>query len=139
MPKNLVPLIYLALLVFAFYFLMIRPQRQRMRRTDAMQSQIDVGDEVMLTSGIFGTVAAIDDDGIQVTVADGVQIRVDKRAIGTVTKRDVTDPDAGEFDEPAPDEPAPGENPIARDLSGGEMIEDGRPSTEFDRPDRGAS
>jgi preprotein translocase subunit YajC len=86
MPKNLVPLLYLFLIIAAFYLLVIRPQRARARRTSSMQSQIGLGDEVMLTSGIFGTVSAVDDSMVFLTVADGVQIKVDRRAVGRTTR-----------------------------------------------------
>jgi preprotein translocase subunit YajC len=88
MPRNLFPLLYLFLIIAAFYLLVIRPQRARARRTSSMQSQIGPGDEVMLTSGIFGTIAAIDDQVVVLTVADGVQIKVDRRAVGRTTRAD---------------------------------------------------
>jgi preprotein translocase subunit YajC len=86
MPRNLLPLLYLFLLVAAFYLLVVRPQRARARRTSTMQSQIGPGDEVMLTSGIFGTVASLDDEVVLLTVADGVQIKVDRRAVGRANR-----------------------------------------------------
>jgi preprotein translocase subunit YajC len=126
MPKNLVPLIYLALIILAFYFLMIRPQRQRMHRADAMQARLSVGDEVMLTSGIFGTVSAIGDDGVQVTIADGVEVRVDRRAIGTTVKRQADD----DHETDPPDDSDP-DIPVDEDVD--------EENIEVDRPDKGAS
>jgi preprotein translocase subunit YajC len=129
MPKNLVPLIYLALLILAFYFLMVRPQRQRMRRADAMQSQLNVGDEVMLTSGIFGSIARIGDDGVHVTIADGVEIRVDRRAIGTVSNRSLDEADEADLEiTDDSDEMAAADDDVDLD----------QPSAELDRPDKGA-
>ena len=51
----------------------------------SMQRALTVGDEVMLTSGIFGTVQAVEDDTISLLVADGVTLRVLRAAIGKVT------------------------------------------------------
>lgn len=85
MPNNLLPLLYLFLIIAAFYLLVIRPQRSRARRTAAMQSQLAPGDEVMLTSGIFGTIAAVDDQIAFITVANGIEIKVDRRAVGRTT------------------------------------------------------
>ena len=48
-----------------------------------MQRGLAVGDEVMLTSGIFGTVRALDDDTVSLEVADGVTLRVVRAAVGT--------------------------------------------------------
>jgi preprotein translocase subunit YajC len=87
MPNNLLPLLYLFLIIAAFYLLVVRPQRSRARRTAAMQSRLAPGDEVMLTSGIFGTIAEVDDQVALITVADGIDIKVDRRAVGRTTHR----------------------------------------------------
>jgi preprotein translocase subunit YajC len=49
-----------------------------------MQSTLEVGDEVMLTSGVFGTVRGLEEDVAQVEIADGVTIRVARGAVGRV-------------------------------------------------------
>ncbi len=49
-----------------------------------MQSTLEVGDEVILTSGVFGTVRGLDDGVAQVEIADGVTIRVARGAVGQV-------------------------------------------------------
>lgn len=85
MPNNLLPLLYLFLIIAVFYLLVVRPQRSRARRTAAMQSRLAPGDEVMLTSGIFGTIAEVDDQVAYITVADGIEIKVDRRAVGRTT------------------------------------------------------
>ena len=60
------------------YFLMIRPQRRRMRDQQAMQSSLEVGDEVMTASGIYGFITGFEDDRIWVEIDDDVQIRVNR-------------------------------------------------------------
>ncbi len=45
-----------------FYFLLIRPQQRRVRAQQALVNAVEVGDEVMTTGGIFGTIVEIDDD-----------------------------------------------------------------------------
>ena len=99
MPNNLVPLLYLFLIIAAFYLLVIRPQRSRARRTAAMQSQLGPGDEVMLTSGIFGTITSVDDQIAHITIADGIEIKVDRRAVGRTTHpRELAEPQQHEGD-----------------------------------------
>ena len=44
------------------YFLMIRPQRRRMREQQALQSSLEVGDEVITNSGIYGFITGFDGD-----------------------------------------------------------------------------
>lgn len=74
-------LIFLVLILAVGYFLLIRPQRQRARRQQQTQQQIGVGDEVMLTSGIIGTVTGFEGDRATVEISDGIEIEVVRRAI----------------------------------------------------------
>ena len=78
------PLIGIALL---FWYLFVRPAQRRQRELGSMQRALTEGDEVMLTSGIFGTVRAFEDDKISLEVADGVTVKVTRAAIGQVTPR----------------------------------------------------
>jgi len=68
----------LLLIPLAMYFLMIRPQRRRVREQQAMQSSLEVGDEVMTASGIYGFITAFEDDRVWVEIDDDVQIRVNR-------------------------------------------------------------
>jgi preprotein translocase subunit YajC len=52
----------LLLMGVVFYFLLIRPQNQRRRAQLEMQSDVEVGDEIVTTAGIYGTITEIDDD-----------------------------------------------------------------------------
>lgn len=71
------------LIPIGMYFLLIRPQRRRAREQQALQRSIAVGDEVLLTSGVYGFVTAIesDSDVTWVEIDDDVQIRVTRSAI----------------------------------------------------------
>ncbi len=73
----------LLLMGVVFYFLLIRPQSQRRRAQMQMQSDVEVGDEVVTTAGIYGTVTDIDDDFgiVTVEVAPGTEIRMARAAI----------------------------------------------------------
>lgn len=74
-------LIFLALMVAVFYFLIIRPQRRRSHAQRQLAESLEVGSEVRTIGGIHGTVVSVDDDSVVLRVEDG-QIRVTKRAIG---------------------------------------------------------
>ena len=69
------------LIPVAMYFLLIRPQRRRQREQAAMQSSIDVGDEIMTTSGVYGFITGFDGDIVWLEVDDNVQIRIARAAI----------------------------------------------------------
>ncbi|MGB0101342.1 MAG: preprotein translocase subunit YajC [Nocardioides sp.] len=78
---ELLPLVGIALL---FWLFIIRPARRRQMELSRMQSSLGLGDEVVLTSGIFGVVAGLEDDQVQLIVAEGVTVRVARGAVGSV-------------------------------------------------------
>jgi preprotein translocase subunit YajC len=80
---SLLPLVGIALL---FWLLIIRPASRRQKELSRMQASLEVGDEVMLTSGVYGTLRELDDDQVRVEIADGVIIRVARGAVGTIAK-----------------------------------------------------
>ncbi len=69
------------LIPIAMYLLLIRPQRRRQRDQASMQSSIDVGDEVMTTSGLYGFITGFDGDIVWLEIDDNVQIRVARAAV----------------------------------------------------------
>ncbi|MEI8239557.1 MAG: preprotein translocase subunit YajC [Actinomycetota bacterium] len=70
-----------ALIGLAMYLLLIRPQRRRQRAQSTLQKSIEIGDEVMTTSGMYGWVTAFDGDIAWLEVDDNVQVRVARQAI----------------------------------------------------------
>jgi preprotein translocase subunit YajC len=65
----------------AMYFLIIRPQKKRQREQVSLQSSIEVGDEVMTTSGVYGFVTSFEGDIAWLEIDDDVQIRIARQAI----------------------------------------------------------
>ena len=74
-------LVFFGLIGAAMYFLMIRPQRRRMRQTSDLQRSITEGDEILTTSGMYGFVTALDGDTVWLSIADDVEIRMSRAAI----------------------------------------------------------
>lgn len=72
---------FLPLIFVAMYFLMIRPQRRRQRAAADLQRAVEVGDEIMTTSGVYGFVTGFDGDIAWLEIDDNVQIRVSRAAI----------------------------------------------------------
>jgi preprotein translocase YajC subunit len=63
------------------YFVMIRPQRNKQRQAQQMQSQVQPGQRVRTTAGMYATVVEADADDVLLEVAPGVQIRFLRRAV----------------------------------------------------------
>jgi preprotein translocase subunit YajC len=69
------------LLLGAFYFLLLRPQQQRVRTHNKLVSSVGVGDEIVSAGGIVGRVTAIDERDVQFEIAPGVVVTLAKGAI----------------------------------------------------------
>jgi preprotein translocase subunit YajC len=77
-------LIFMALVLVVLYVLMIRPQRQRQREHQSMVDQAGVGEDVLTTGGIYGTVVQAEGDDLVVEIADGVEVHMTRRGIAAV-------------------------------------------------------
>jgi preprotein translocase subunit YajC len=91
---------FLAFLPFvvAVLFLFVVVPRRRIRAVEALQSQLQEGDEIMTRGGLFGRVTRLDQDSLQLEIAPGTVVRF---ARGAVALRVV---DAVEPDPPVADE-----------------------------------
>lgn len=76
----------LAVLGFAFYFLLIRPQKQRQRAHAAMLAALGPGAQVITTSGIHGVIVDRTDSEIRLEIAPGTVITIVAAAIGSVVQ-----------------------------------------------------
>jgi preprotein translocase subunit YajC len=65
-----------------FWLLLIRPQARRQREVRQMQASLAVGDEVMLTAGIYGVLRSLEDERVRVEIAPGTEIEVARGAVG---------------------------------------------------------
>lgn len=82
---SLIPLI---LLFGIFYFLIIRPQQQRMKAHQAMVAAVKRGDTVVTAGGLIGKVSKVKDDNeLLVEIADNVQVRVLKSTLTEVRSK----------------------------------------------------
>lgn len=75
-------ILWLLLLVAAFYFLLVRPQRRQMAAMRELQASLGEGDEIVTTSGLYGRVVALDDVSVQLEIAPGTVVRLARGAVG---------------------------------------------------------
>jgi len=104
---SLVGLALPLVMLVGFYFLLIRPQRNRQRAQQALLASLEVGDEVMTSGGIFGTIVDIDDDEgvVMVEIAPGTRVRMVRQGISQRFVEDEEYEDDGDVDEEAGREP----------------------------------
>jgi preprotein translocase subunit YajC len=65
-----------------FYFIILLPTRQKQKKLDAFLAGLKVGDRVVTTGGIYGSVTKVGEQSVQLQVANNVRIEVARAAIG---------------------------------------------------------
>ena len=76
----------LILLLGLAWVALVMPRRRRLASHVAMQDSIEVDDEIITAGGIHATVVALDGDIVQAEIADGVVVRLDRRAVAAVAR-----------------------------------------------------
>ena len=74
-------LIFMLGIVVLFYFVLIRPRQRQQRQTQDMLANLQVGDEIVTTSGIYGQIEEFDEGTLFLRVADEAVIKVARQAI----------------------------------------------------------
>ena len=69
------------LIFVAFYFLLIRPQRQKQKKHDKMIAALEKGAKVKTVGGVFGTVTGVKEDRFVLRIAESVKIEIAKEAV----------------------------------------------------------
>src|SRR5262245_56646485 len=78
----LVQIFPFALMIGIFYVLVLMPMRKRQKKVQEFQSALKVGDRVITTSGIYGAITRLNDNSVQLQIADKVKIEVARASIG---------------------------------------------------------
>jgi preprotein translocase subunit YajC len=80
---SLAQLLPLVLIFALFWFLILRPARKKQQAVSSLRSSLAVGDNVLLGSGIYGRIEAVDDDGreLRIEIAPGVVVRAHRDAV----------------------------------------------------------
>ena len=106
MGSEFTPILLLVALLAVFYIMVIRPARRQQTATATIQRNLEEGDDVVLSSGLFGTVVGLEEARVKLEVAPGVVITVARQV---VVRRvdDETEPlpdDASRLDETPPED-----------------------------------
>lgn len=91
---------WLSLLPFAFilgifYFMVLLPMRRRQKKVADFQSSLKVGDKVITTGGIYGSVARLTDATVHLQIAPQVRVEVARAAIGGYQGQEPVVPESG--------------------------------------------
>ncbi len=80
-PSGIALFLPLILIMVIFYFLMIMPAQRRQKKVAEMLRNLKTGDKVITNGGIYGTIVGLDDDSVQLRIAEQVKIKVSRSAI----------------------------------------------------------
>jgi preprotein translocase subunit YajC len=67
--------------LLGFWAIVMRPARMQQRRTAQLQAELAVGDEVIISAGIFATIVAIEDDTVRLEIAPGTVITAARQVV----------------------------------------------------------
>lgn len=97
------PILFLILLLGLAWFLLIAPQRRRQQAAREARDKVDPGDVILTAGGIYGTVLEVREADMDVQIAPGTTVRMDRRAVAVVVEPH-EEPEAEPEEAAAPDE-----------------------------------
>ncbi|OGV26016.1 MAG: preprotein translocase subunit YajC [Legionellales bacterium RIFCSPHIGHO2_12_FULL_37_14] len=74
----------IAIIFVLFYFMLIRPQNQRLKTQRQMLEALKKGDEVVIGGGIMGRITQINDQHIKLLITENCEISVQRQAVSSV-------------------------------------------------------
>jgi preprotein translocase subunit YajC len=77
----LIQLIPFALVLAIFYFVILMPMKKRQKKVQEFLAALKTGDKVVTSGGIYGSIAKVGDDSVQLQIAQNVRVDVSKAAI----------------------------------------------------------
>lgn len=99
---ELIPLVVLFLIM---YFVLLRPQQKRLKEQQNLVKSLSVGDDIVTSGGIYGTVTEVDRDIMFVEVAPGLELKIAREAVGSrVSEPQEVEEEAYDDDEMADDD-----------------------------------
>ena len=96
-------LLVILVAMLGFWAIVMRPARNQQRKVQRLQSELAVGQEVVLSAGIFGTVRALEEGRVELEVAPGTVITVARQVVVRVVEDDQPHHSAAETTTPAED------------------------------------
>jgi preprotein translocase subunit YajC len=108
----------MVLMLGVMYVLMIRPQRQRQAQQQSMIDEAGVGDDILTSGGIYGTITQVEGDDVVVELAPNLTVHMTRRGIAAVLPPEEEEDD--ESDEDVDDEDVVEEDPVLEASANGD-------------------
>ena len=80
-PSAWVQLLPFVLVLAIFYFVILLPMKKRQQKVQAFLAALKVGDRVVTSGGIYGTITRLSDPSVQIQIANNVRIEIARNAV----------------------------------------------------------
>ena len=80
-PSPWLQLIPIALVLGIFYFVMVLPMRKRQQKVQSFLQALKVGDRVVTSGGIYGSITKLNEQSVQLQIANNVRVEISRAAI----------------------------------------------------------
>src|SRR5271170_4695903 len=80
-PSGIALFLPMVLIMVIFYFLMIMPTQRRQKKVAEMLKNLKTGDKVITNGGIYGTIVGLEDESVQLRIAEQVKVKISRSAI----------------------------------------------------------
>jgi len=80
-PSALVQVLPFALVLAIFYFIILLPMKRRQQKVADFLSSLKVGDQVVTSGGIYGTITRVGDQAVQIQIAERVRVDISRNAV----------------------------------------------------------
>jgi preprotein translocase subunit YajC len=102
--------IFLIVLLALVWLLLIRPRQRAMKAQKQQLQSLEIGDEILTAGGLYGFVRAIDGDELRVELAEGLEVRMARRAVAAVVTERHPELEPGPAEDAEPQEKQAGAN-----------------------------
>ena len=93
-PSLLVNLLPFVLVLAIFYFVILLPMKRRQKKVQQFLDALKVGDRVVTSGGLHGTITKLGDRSLQIQIADKVRVEISRAAVAGYQGQDPVAPDA---------------------------------------------
>ena len=88
-------LVPFAMVLAIVYFLILLPMKKQRKKVQEFQTSLKVGDKIVTTGGIYGLITRVNDNSVQLQIANNVRIEIARAAIGGYQGQEPVVQDAG--------------------------------------------
>ena len=95
-PSAWVQLIPFALVIGIFYFIILLPMKRRQQKVQSFLAELKVGDNIVTSGGMYGTITRLNDKSVQIQIAERVRVEISRNAIVGYQGQEPVTPEPGQ-------------------------------------------